>query len=373
LQRFDARVRYAVLRLRLAHPRWGPNRLRFHLGRRASLAGLRLPSESQIGRYLHQWSRFRRRAKGQRPATIRPPAAERVHQRWQVDFKMGIALADGSQVNLHTVRDEVGAVCIAAQLTAAGALGEGTQRVSHEEIQATLRTGFARWGVLPEEVQTDHEALFVGLPTDAFPSRFTLWLAGLGIRHVQIRTGQPTDNAAVERCHRTLNEYVLTGKASLSLPDLQAQLDQALHELAYDLSSNAQGCHGQPPVLAHPQLMRRPLPFLPQGELALFRLERVDAFLAQFTWQRKVSKTGQISIGAPHQAYTVGRPFAQQHVLVRFDPQDRHFVFFAHAAPDRPIARRPARHLSLEHLTGLQHNQPLAVPVQIPLPLPLPA
>ena len=64
LSRFDPKVRYALLRLRLEHPRWGPRSLRHALRKRASLRGLRLPQAAQIGRYLHQWPRFRRPPKG---------------------------------------------------------------------------------------------------------------------------------------------------------------------------------------------------------------------------------------------------------------------------------------------------------------------
>ena len=60
LSRFDPKVRYGILRLRLEHPRWGPNRIHARLRKRSSLHGLPLPSDSSIGRYLHQWERFQR-------------------------------------------------------------------------------------------------------------------------------------------------------------------------------------------------------------------------------------------------------------------------------------------------------------------------
>jgi hypothetical protein len=53
ISRFDPLVRYGILRLRLEHPRWGPNRIHARLRKRSSLHGLLLPSESSIGRYLH--------------------------------------------------------------------------------------------------------------------------------------------------------------------------------------------------------------------------------------------------------------------------------------------------------------------------------
>ncbi len=54
LGRFDPRIRYCVLRLRLEHSRWGPKHSLFGLKKRPSVKGLKLPSEASIGRYLHQ-------------------------------------------------------------------------------------------------------------------------------------------------------------------------------------------------------------------------------------------------------------------------------------------------------------------------------
>ena len=356
LSRFDPLVRYVLLRLRLQHPRWGPGTLRYHMSRRPSLQGIDLPSVAQIGRYLHQWPRFRRKRKQQKQKRTRPNPATREHERWQVDFKLGIPLLDGTQVNMHTVRDEVGAVCITASATLAGPVGQPARRVTRHELQTTLRAGFLYWQTLPEEVQTDGEPVFVGHTADSFPSKFTLWLAGLGIRHRIIRPGKPTDNAEVERANQTLDAYVIAGNQHLSAPELQRALLVGVEELAFHLPSQAHGCKGQPPVVAHPLLLARPRPFAPEQELALFDLHLVDAYLAQFTWERKVGKTGQICIGGHHQYYSVGRAFARQYVQVRFDPSDRHFVFFAESDPGTEIGRRPARNLEVEDITGLVQN-----------------
>lgn len=367
LMRFAPLVRYVILRLKVAHPHWGPRRLRYHLQQRPSLVGQPLPSATQIGRYLHQWERFRRPVKRKRTLPEQRRPATHVHQCWQVDFKLGIALTDGTQVNLHTVHDPVGEVCIAARVTPAGPVGRKPTRVRLDELQTTLRLGFCRWGTLPEEIQTDNEALFTGNPTERFPARFALWLVGLGIRHQTIRPGKPTDNAAVERNHRTLNDYVVSDQAIASLAACQRLLDQAWYELAFALPSYAQGCAGQPPVVAHPELLHQPHPYQAQLEWALFDLQRVDRFLAQFTWSRKVTVSGQVSLGGQHHYYSVGRAYAKQQVWVRFDPADRHFVFFADAGALQAIARRPARHLTLPELTGLP-----PVPQQLSLELLLP-
>jgi len=367
LCRFDARVRYVILRLRLEHPRWGPGRLRFHLERRRSLSGLRLPQPAQIGRYLHQWPRFRRRHKPPRRPVERPQQPTAVHQRWQVDFKLGIPLANGFQVNLTTIRDPVGEVCIAAQLTSAGQVGHPPSRVTLRQLQAALRAGFAHWHTLPYEVQTDHEAVCVGQAREAFPGLFTLWLIGLGIQPLLIRPGRPTDNAEVERCHQTLYNYALLGRAADSLPHLQQTLQRAVQELAYELSSQAAGCYGRPPVIAHPELLHPPRPFAPEQELACFDLQRVDAYLASFRWQRTVSTTGEIALG--NRRYTVRVAYAHDQVLVCFDPTQRQFVVCEAVPPYREIRSRPARGLGVAELTGIATYTGDAVPQQLPLPL----
>jgi transposase InsO family protein len=367
LRRFDPRVRYAILRLRLEHPRWGPGRIRFHLERRRSLHGLRLPQPAQIGRYLHQWPRFRRRYRAPAVPAQRPQQPVAVQQRWQVDFKLGIPLADGTQVNLTTICDPVGEVCIAAQLTPAGQVGHVPSRVTLRQLQAVLRLGFAQWHTLPAEVQTDHEAVCVGQTQEAFPGRFTLWLIGLGIQPLLIRPGTPTDNAEVERCHQTLYNYALAGTHADTLPHVQQILHQAVLELAYKLPSQADGCHGQPPVSAHPELLHPRRPFVPEQEWANFDLGRVDRYLASVLWQRTVGTTGQVSLGDKY--YTVRRAFAHRQVLVCFDPTPRQFVFFEATMPYAEIRRRPARGLDVAEFTGLTTYTGNAVPQQLPLPL----
>ena len=348
LSQFSSLVRYCVLRLRLEHPRWGPNRIRERLKKHPSLRGLRLPSESSIGCYLHQWPRFRRRAKQKPKTKLDQPT--RVHQRWQIDFKLGIALKDGSMVNLFTVRDPVSGVCIGAWVFAAGRVGDPVQHPTFEQVRFVLRICFARWNTLPDEIQTDGETALVGKPQDTFPSQFTLWLKGLGIAHLVIRPGKPTDNAEVERCHRTINDYAIVGNEGADIEQLQAILDQSVHELNFELSSRAAGCCGRPPVVAHPEVLLPRRPFCSEHELALFDLNQVDAHLSTFSWERKVGKTGQITLGGRHQRYSVGRAYARQQVLVRFDPADRHFVFYT--VDEVEIGRRPARNLDLADLTG---------------------
>jgi transposase InsO family protein len=364
-------VRYGILRLRLQHPHWGPNRIRFHLSKRASLRGLALPGESSIGRYLHQWLQFRRQRKPSPPAQ-RPLPAQEVHQRWQLDFKLGIVLQDGTLVNLHTVRDPVGEVCLGAFVFPAGRVGQLPKRATFDQVQQVLRRCFARWHTWPQEVQTDGEGLLIGRVRDPFPSLFTLWLRGLGIQHLVSRPGRPTDNAEVERCHRIICDYAIVGQEATSPEQLQSLLNQAVLELAYELPSQAAGCQGRPPVVAHPEILQPTRRYQSEHEAAMFDLQRVDQYLATFLWERLVSKSGQITLGGSHQYYTVGRAYARQSVLVRFDPTDRHFVFYHPDTPQTKIRRRPARGLDAATLQGTA-SWPDGLGIQqLPLPLLIP-
>jgi hypothetical protein len=331
--------------------------------KRTSLQGLKLPSEASIGRYLHQWPKFRRSPKT-KTGSQKPDQPTLVHQRYQVDFKVEIPMVDGTWINLHTVRDPVGEATIGAFVYATP---KRTKRVSLEQVRAVLRACFARWGTLPDEVQTDGEPALIGQPQDTFPGRFTLWLKGLGIDHLVIRSGRPTDNGAVERCHRTVNDYAIVGNETVDVIRLQELLNQAVDELNRELPSRAKGCGGQPPITAHPELLQPRRPFCPEHELAVFDLKLVDAFLATFTWERTVGKTGQIEIGTKR--YSVGRAHARRRVSVRFDPADRHFVFFDPDQPEQEIVRRPAQGLEVQDLTGLIPWPEELGPQQLPLPL----
>ena len=157
------------------------------------------------------------------------------------------------------------------------------------------------------------------------------------------------------------------GQEALPWPALQASLDQAVDELLLELPSRAQGCAGQPPSLAHPELFQPPRPFRPELELAQFDLARVDAYLTSGTWYRQTGKSGQVSLAG--QRYFVSQAHTYRQIVIRFDPADRHFVFYDGAELEQEIVRRPAKGLTIEALTGLALWPEQLGPQQLPLPL----
>jgi hypothetical protein len=319
---------------------------------------------ASIGRYLHQWKRFRRRSSRKPPAEpYNPPTY--VHQRWKMDFKEGIALVDGSQVNLATIWEPVGEACVGAELFPAGLAGKKARRVSLEDAWRLLYSSMATWQTQPEEVQTDGEPTLVA-QKGAFPSLFTLRLAGLGIRHRVVH--RATLQAEVERGHRTLNEYALVGNEHLPIQALRIHLKIARHELVFELPSQAEGCAGRPPIQAHPELLQPRHAFQPEHLEAQFCLASVDAFLAGLHWERIVNRSGQVRLGWKSQRYSLGKAWAGQKVSIHFDPHDRCFVFSVQKIPEQEITRLPAKRLSATDILGVPQNLEGLVPQQLPLP-----
>lgn len=275
---------------------------------------------------------------------------------------MDIQLNNGQWVHLYTARDPVGAAFVSVCLYPAAGK---KSRVTHERVQDFLRAGFAQYG-LPKEVQSDWEPVLRPASGDNFPSQFTLWLTGLGIVHVDARPGVPTDDAEVERGHRTVYDYAIADYLDQPLDWHQLHLPLAIQELNSEYPSRSHGCRACPPLLAHPELLQPPRLFKPQEELACFDLVRVDTYLASFTFKRKVGKTGQINLGWNDTRYTVSRHWAGQTVQIHFDPTDRCFVA---SAENGEIRRWKALHLEVEDIVGFSDATSCPCPQQLLLPL----
>jgi transposase InsO family protein len=110
-------------------------------------------------------------------------------------------------------------------------------------------------------------------------------LVGLDIEHRLSRPHQPTDQAQVERNHRTLDGFALDEASRANLTSLQQALDRERRLYHEHFPTRAGDCDGQPPLVVHPELRAPRRPYRPDWELALFDLRRVELYLATFTFQ----------------------------------------------------------------------------------------
>ena len=60
LSQFDPQVTQTILKLRQAHPKWGPASIALHLPQERAVQDLPLPSRASIGRFLHDDPQNRR-------------------------------------------------------------------------------------------------------------------------------------------------------------------------------------------------------------------------------------------------------------------------------------------------------------------------
>lgn len=335
LATFPGPVGDAVLAYRRAHPRIGAGRALVALRRNPALAGAALPSARTIHRAWVGAGLVRPRGARTTPPPAQVPVpADGPHAVWQLDHQDGLRVAGlAAPVVLQSVRAPACGLTVGADLFAEP---KGAHAVPTDAILDALRRRFAQWG-LPAAVQVDGGVRFLGQSQRTFPSRFELFCAGLGIQVQQIRPGRPTDNGAVERLHRTLDDFLL-GPTFADVAAAQAALEQHLALLNEAFPSRARPCGGQPPLAAHPLARHSGRPYDPAREAALFDLAAVDRALAGWRWYRQAApSTGQISFA--NKNVRVGDAYKGQTVALRFDPTDRRVVIHElGAAPGAPGA-----------------------------------
>jgi hypothetical protein len=362
LSRFEPIVAERALYWKRLHPKRGASRILADMADDPVLRGVRLPRPSALALFFHEkCPELLQRRERKLPV---PPRSTHVHALWEVDGKEYIRLADGTIATVLDVREPL-ACCFLGSFAHAVQTEKAWRKLDLHEIQADLRQVFSEFG-LPRAIQTDRESVYGKPPEEQFPTRFTLWLVGLGITHQFKRKKQVTDQAHVERGHKTLFDWIEEPQPLADLVVLQAALDKARTMHNCVLPSQAGDCNGCPPMAVHPEVKVPLRPYASEAELALFDLKRVDDFLARYTWPHRVSQVGQVTVG-PH-AYCVGSAYARKTVNVRFDPRDRCLTFHD-VKDDHLIRRQPIEDLTVATITGVETLPPATgQPIQLSFP-----
>jgi hypothetical protein len=189
----------------------------------------------------------------------------------------------------------------------------------------------------------------------------------MGSAHRFIRPYRPTDQAQLERTHRTLDGFAVDDQALENLQTLQPALEREriLHNTQFP--SRASDCNGRPPVVAHPELLIPRRPYARQDEHRLFDRQRVYDHLAALPpFKRTVLSTGQFSLGGMR--YIAHKSLARKPVLVSFDPLTVEWVvsYLDPQEGQKEIARRSLKGFDLAVLTIPDKEMP--APLQLTLP-----
>jgi putative transposase len=200
-----------LVRLKQAHPSWGPRKLRKIYGRSHG----EVPSESSFQRVLAraglvQERRLRARGESGRLFTGRRASAP--NQIWTVDFKGWWRVANGLRCEPLTVRDEFSRYVLEVRAVADACTG--TVRCCFERL-------FEQNGV-PEAIRSDNGSPFASDQGVLGLSKLSAWWVALGIDLERGRPGCPQDNGAHERLHLDIQRE-LRGK---NLADQQAGFDE---------------------------------------------------------------------------------------------------------------------------------------------------
>jgi transposase InsO family protein len=353
LGRYPPRIKYVLLRLKREHRGWGVDKLRLELSRRPSLAGLSIPRRSTLAAYLSQFGerlRRPRRLRTTRPQLL-PVRPQAPHQTWQIDFTGDQPVAGiAGRVAPFMVCDSASGAPLAGLIHTIRSRGE-RKGIDARTVQTDLRQAFTRWG-LPESIRMDRDPVFVGSSRLEWPGLIVLWLLGLGVQPIINRAFRPTDNAIVERNHQTWTAHVVIDQVYADVAALQQATDQAYADRRAYLPSRHVGCDGRPPLLAFPSLERARRSYSVEQEAELFDLARVDAYLAEWRWQRLVDSAGKISLAGRN--YRVGKRYAGQGVRVHFEPTSRQCI--CGLADGTEVAHVTVPEFSVTYLLGVTHT-----------------
>jgi transposase InsO family protein len=214
-RQIDGDVEAVICRLRGAHPRWGPRRLRYELGK-AGIAPV--PSRSTVYRVLVRHGLVQARKRKRRRQDYKRWQREVPMELWQLDVTGSVFLADGTECKLISGIDDHSRFCVIATV-----VRRATGRAVCRAFVAAMRV----YGI-PQEVLSDNGKQFTGRFGKPRPAEvlFERICRRNGIVQRLTKPYSPTTTGKVERWHQTLQLELLNDAGPFaSVEDAQAAVD----------------------------------------------------------------------------------------------------------------------------------------------------
>ncbi len=199
-----------IIRIKHAHPSWGPRKIRKVYERAHSP----VPSESSFKRVLDRAGLVeprQLRCRGESGRLFSGRKAAAANEIWSVDFK-GWWRVGGLRCEPLTVRDEFSRYVLEVRAVADGRT---------ETVRACFERLFEQNG-LPGAIRSDNGSPFASLHGVLGLSRLSAWWMALGIDLERGRPGCPQDNGAHERLHLDIQKELRVR----ALADPQAGFDE---------------------------------------------------------------------------------------------------------------------------------------------------
>ena len=237
---------------RKAHPHWGPRKLLLYLAKRHP--DVALPAPSTAGAILgrHGLTKKRRKRRPPKHPGSTPLVAETPNAVWTTDYKGQFRLGDGELCYPLTVCDAHSRFILSCH---------GLPSVEQYAALRQFERLFREYG-LPDAIRSDNGTPFA-TPALCGLSRLSVWWIKLDIDHDRIDPGQPQQNGAHERMHRTL-------KAECARPPERDMAAQQTRFDAWQAEFNADRPHdalcGQVPADRYTRSVREMPDVLPEPE-----------------------------------------------------------------------------------------------------------
>ncbi len=184
-----------IVQLRHDHPFWGPRKLRKRLQKLHPDQAW--PASSTIGSILKRHGLvMARRRRCRTPGFVGPLSQGlKPNDVWAIDFKGWFKTVDGMRIDPLTVSDSASRYLIRCRAVA---------QTTGDRVRGQLTSAFQEFG-MPKVVRTDNGVPFATVGLGGL-SELSVWLIRLGITPERIRPGQPQENGAHERMHKTMKQ-----------------------------------------------------------------------------------------------------------------------------------------------------------------------
>ena len=294
LSTFSSQVITRIKELGGQKPGWGGISIYVELVKLKEFADHELPSPSSINRYLEENGLVRKYEKRTEHSSTAVIKSTRPHHVWQLDAEGNECIDGVGAVAPIHLKDTFTTICIHSYPCP---LRTMNNHAATEDYQRVMRMAWCEWG-LNRILQTDHESIFYGnSKASPFPSRFHLWLIGLGTQLVFTPKGKPYKQGSVERSHWTMFLRAIFGQIYGTWVTLYEEMTSNRNDLNHLYPCRTLG--GMPPLKKFPQAIHSGKPYSVDKEQELFELKRVHSYLAKkdHKWFRKIGSAKTISLG----------------------------------------------------------------------------
>ena len=184
-----------IVKLKLAHPSWGPRKIRMVFAR--SYPDCELPSDSTFKRVLDNAGlveRKTRKPSNESGRITNRIEAKRPNHVWTVDFKGWWRTRDNNRFEPLTIRDLYSRFVLCTQ---------SLPDSKSDSVKSAFENVFSKFG-LPEVIRSDNGSPFAASNSPMGLSRLSAWWLALGIDLDRIPPARPDQNGSHERMHRDI-------------------------------------------------------------------------------------------------------------------------------------------------------------------------